>query len=80
LASLSIYAIVGTDGTAPTGTVTLLFTDIEGSTKPIDEIAETAVNALSSLIADPQKPLPDYSFRPQLSVRGSTARPSSTPR
>jgi DNA-binding LacI/PurR family transcriptional regulator len=43
--------------------------------QPIEEIAETAVNALRSLIADPQKPLPDYSFRPRLKVRASTAAP-----
>jgi DNA-binding LacI/PurR family transcriptional regulator len=36
--------------------------------QPIEEIAETAINALRSLIDDPQKQLPDYSFRPQLNV------------
>lgn len=44
--------------------------------QPIDDIAETAVNALRSLIDDPQKPLPDYSFRPRLTVRASTAAPT----
>jgi hypothetical protein len=34
-----------------------------------------SVNALRSLIDDPQKPLPDYSFRPRLNIRGSTAPP-----
>jgi hypothetical protein len=30
---------------------------------------------LATLIADPQKPLPDSSFRPRLNVRESTAPP-----
>jgi hypothetical protein len=28
------------------------------------------------LIDDPQKPLPDYSFRPSLTVRAATAAPT----
>jgi DNA-binding LacI/PurR family transcriptional regulator len=44
--------------------------------QPIAEIAETAVNALRMLVSEPEKPLPDYSFRPQLAVRGSTGPPS----
>ena len=43
--------------------------------QPIEDIAETAVNALRTLIADPDKPLPDYLFRPRLRVRESTAAP-----
>jgi hypothetical protein len=33
---------------------------------------------LSTLIADPQKPLPDSSFRPRLNVRESTGPPPSS--
>ena len=43
--------------------------------QPIDDIAETAVNALQMLISEPGKPLPDSLFRPRLVVRGSTAPP-----
>jgi DNA-binding LacI/PurR family transcriptional regulator len=43
--------------------------------QPIEEIAETAVNALRTLIAEPEKPLPDYVFRTRLNVRASTAPP-----
>ena len=32
--------------------------------------------ALKSLIEEPRKPLPDFSFRPRLAVRGSTAPPA----
>jgi hypothetical protein len=32
---------------------------------------------LHTLITDPQKPLPDASFRPRLKVRESTAPPKS---
>ena len=45
-----------------------------GHEQPIDESAETAINALRSLIDDPQKPLPDYSFRPRLTVRRPLGR------
>jgi len=65
-------SVVGFDGIEAAAWTSPPLTTVE---QPIDEIAETAVNALSSLIADPQKPLPDYSFRPQLNVRASTARP-----
>jgi DNA-binding LacI/PurR family transcriptional regulator len=40
---------------------------------PIEEIAETAVNSLRSLMDDPGKPLPDSFFRPRLHERASTA-------
>ena len=65
-------SVVGFDGIEAAAWTSPPLTTVE---QPIDEIAETAVNALSSLIADPQKPLPDYSFRPQLNVRASTAPP-----
>ena len=41
--------------------------------QPIDEIAETAVRALVSLIAEPGLELPNYVFRPRLRLGGSTA-------
>lgn len=65
-------SVVGFDGIEAAAWTSPPLTTVE---QPIDEIAETAVNALRSLIADPRKPLPDYSFRPQLRVRGSTAPP-----
>jgi DNA-binding LacI/PurR family transcriptional regulator len=42
--------------------------------QPIGEIAETAIRALRSLIAEPGQSLPNYVFRPQLRLGGSTAR------
>lgn len=41
--------------------------------QPIDEIAETAVNALRTLIADCSQSLPNYVFRPRLRIGRSTA-------
>lgn len=63
-------SVVGFDGIDATRWTNPPLTTVE---QPIEEIAETAVNALKSLIEDPGKPLPDFSFRPQLAVRGSTA-------
>ena len=65
-------SVVGFDGIEAGAWTSPPLTTVE---QPIAEIAETAVNALRSLIADPQKPLPDYSFRPLLNVRASTAAP-----
>jgi DNA-binding LacI/PurR family transcriptional regulator len=65
-------SVVGFDGIEAAAWTSPPLTTVE---QPIEDIAETAVNALRSLIDDPQKPLPDYSFRPQLNVRGSTASP-----
>ena len=65
-------SVVGFDGIDAAAWTSPPLTTVE---QPIEEIAETAVNALRSLIADPQKPLPDYSFRPRLNVRGSTSPP-----
>jgi DNA-binding LacI/PurR family transcriptional regulator len=67
-------SVVGFDGIEATRWTNPPLTTVE---QPIEEIAETAVNALKSLIEDPRKPLPDFSFRPQLAVRGSTARPAT---
>ncbi|HUJ54475.1 MAG TPA: hypothetical protein VLW49_00625 [Gaiellaceae bacterium] len=43
--------------------------------QPIAEIAETAVETLQSLIADPERPVPNSYFRPQVRVRGTTSPP-----
>jgi DNA-binding LacI/PurR family transcriptional regulator len=66
-------SVVGFDGIEAAAWTSPPLTTVE---QPIEEIAETAVNALRSLIADPRKPLPDYSFRPSLQIRESTARPA----
>ena len=67
-------SVVGFDGIEAAAWTSPALTTVE---QPIEEIAETAVNALRTLIAEPEKPLPDYSFRPRLRVRGSTARPNA---
>jgi DNA-binding LacI/PurR family transcriptional regulator len=67
-------SVVGFDGIEATAWTSPPLTTVE---QPIDEIAETAVNALRTLIAEPEKPLPDYSFRPRLRVRRSTAPPNT---
>jgi DNA-binding LacI/PurR family transcriptional regulator len=66
-------SVVGFDGIDAGEWTSPALTTVE---QPIAEIAETAVNALRTLIADREKPLPDYSFRPRLRVRGSTAAPT----
>jgi DNA-binding LacI/PurR family transcriptional regulator len=66
-------SVVGFDGIEAGAWTSPALTTVE---QPIDDIAETAVNALRTLIAEPEKPLPDYSFRPRLRVRASTAAPS----
>jgi DNA-binding LacI/PurR family transcriptional regulator len=66
-------SVVGFDGIDASAWTSPALTTME---QPISEIAETAVNALRTLIAEPEKPLPDYSFRPRLKVRESTAAPS----
>jgi DNA-binding LacI/PurR family transcriptional regulator len=63
-------SVVGFDGIDAAVWTSPALTTVE---QPIEEIAETAVNALRTLIAEREKPLPDYSFRPRLRVRGSTA-------
>ena len=66
-------SIVGFDGIEATRWTNPALTTVE---QPIEEIAETAVHALKSLIDEPRKPLPDSSFRPRLAVRGSTGPPA----
>lgn len=45
--------------------------------QPIAQIAETALETLRRLIAEPNRVLPDSSFRPILRVRRSTAAPAA---
>jgi DNA-binding LacI/PurR family transcriptional regulator len=66
-------SVVGFDGIEAAAWTSPPLTTVE---QPIEDIAETAVNALQTLIAEPEKPLPDYTFRPRLTVRASTARPA----
>jgi DNA-binding LacI/PurR family transcriptional regulator len=65
-------SVVGFDGIEAAAWTSPPLTTVE---QPIEEIAETAVTALRTLIVEPEKPLPDYSFRPKLAVRASTAPP-----
>jgi DNA-binding LacI/PurR family transcriptional regulator len=65
-------SVVGFDGIDATRWTKPPLTTVD---QPIEEIAETAVNALRSLIEEPAKPLPDSIFRPRLTLRGSTAAP-----
>ncbi len=66
-------SVVGFDGIEATAWTNPALTTVE---QPIEEIAETAVNSLRSLMDDPGKPLPDSFFRPRLRERASTAPPA----
>ncbi|MDX6409573.1 MAG: hypothetical protein QOE13_2644 [Gaiellaceae bacterium] len=65
-------SVVGFDGIDAAAWTSPRLTTVE---QPIDEIADVAVDMLRMLIAEPQKPLPDSSFRPRLNVRASTTSP-----
>ncbi len=65
-------SIVGFDGIDATTWTQPPLTTVE---QPIYEIAETAIQALRAQIDDPLQALPNYVFRPQLQVRGTTAPP-----
>lgn len=67
-------SVVGFDGIPATTWTNPPLTTIE---QPIERIASTAVTVLRTLIADPQRELPQYLFRPKLAVRASTAPPPS---
>jgi DNA-binding LacI/PurR family transcriptional regulator len=74
--SLSVphdLSIVGFDGIDATTWTQPPLTTVE---QPIAEIAETAVSALRTLIDSPDKPLPNFYFRPQLVARASSAAPA----
>jgi LacI family transcriptional regulator len=66
-------SIVGFDGIEATAWTNPSLTTVE---QPIEEIAETALNALQTMMDAPTKPLPDSFFRPRLRVRASTAPPA----
>jgi DNA-binding LacI/PurR family transcriptional regulator len=66
-------SIVGFDGIDATTWTAPQLTTVE---QPIAEIADTAVSTLESLIADPERPVPNSYFRPLLRVRGTTAPPA----
>jgi DNA-binding LacI/PurR family transcriptional regulator len=65
-------SIVGFDGIAAATWTQPPITTIE---QPIADLAEMAVNALWSLVEEPERPVPNYLFRPKLREGGSTARP-----
>ncbi len=66
-------SIVGFDGIEAASWTQPVLTTVE---QPIDEIAETAVEALRALVADPGQTLPTYVFRPRLRVGGTSGPPS----
>jgi DNA-binding LacI/PurR family transcriptional regulator len=63
-------SVVGFDGIPAASWTRPPLTTIE---QPIADIAATAVGALKALIDEPERPLPDFVFRPKLRVRASTA-------
>jgi DNA-binding LacI/PurR family transcriptional regulator len=65
-------SVVGFDGIEAAAWTRPGLTTIE---QPIADIAETAVGALRSLIDEPERPLPDFVFRPKLRQRASTSPP-----
>ena len=67
-------SIVGFDGIDAASWTNPPLTTVE---QPIDEIARTAVEALSSKVERPDERQPSYVFRPQLRPGGTTASPSS---
>jgi LacI family repressor for deo operon, udp, cdd, tsx, nupC, and nupG len=62
-------SVVGFDGIDAAGWSEPPLTTVE---QPIDDIAETAVQALLTLIAGSPQSLPNYVFRPRLRIAGST--------
>jgi DNA-binding LacI/PurR family transcriptional regulator len=65
-------SVIGFDGIEAASWTRPGLTTVE---QPIADIAVTAVDALKSLIDEPERPLPDFVFRPKLRVRASTAPP-----
>jgi DNA-binding LacI/PurR family transcriptional regulator len=64
-------SVVGFDGIEASSWTNPALTTVE---QPIDEIAQTAVDTLRTLIENP-RPLPNSYFRPNLRLRSSTAPP-----
>lgn len=67
-------SIVGFDGIEAASWTQPPLTTVE---QPIDEIAETAIEALRALVDDPEQTLPTYVFRPRLRIGGTTGPPPS---
>jgi DNA-binding LacI/PurR family transcriptional regulator len=65
-------SVVGFDGTEASAWTRPPLTTVE---QPIRDIAETAVDALQSMIQNPARPLPNFVFRPSLRIRASTTAP-----
>jgi DNA-binding LacI/PurR family transcriptional regulator len=63
-------SIVGFDGIEAGTWTQPTLTTVE---QPIDEIADTAVSALQTLIDEPDQAVPSFAFRPQLRIGGTTA-------
>jgi LacI family transcriptional regulator len=63
-------SIVGFDGIDATRWTTPPLTTVE---QPLADIAEMAVNALWSLIEEPDRHVPNFLFRPRLRQAASTA-------
>jgi DNA-binding LacI/PurR family transcriptional regulator len=63
-------SVVGFDGIEAASWTQPPLTTVE---QPIQDIAETAIQALRDQIADPDQALPNYVFRPQLRIGGTTA-------
>jgi DNA-binding LacI/PurR family transcriptional regulator len=66
-------SIVGFDGIEAASWTQPPLTTVE---QPIDEIAETAIEALRALVDDPEQTLPTYVFRPRLRIGGTTVPPA----
>ncbi len=67
-------SVVGFDGVAAATWTQPPLTTVE---QPIAEIAEMAVNALWSLIEEPDQAVPNFLFRPRLREGGSVAPPAA---
>jgi DNA-binding LacI/PurR family transcriptional regulator len=65
-------SVVGFDGIEAGAWVDPPLTTVE---QPIDDLAETAVDALRTLIAEPQRSLPSFVFKAKLRQGGSTGPP-----
>jgi DNA-binding LacI/PurR family transcriptional regulator len=65
-------SVVGFDGIAAATWTRPALTTVE---QPISDIAQTAVEALRTLIEEPGRALPHFVFRPRLRPRESTAAP-----
>jgi DNA-binding LacI/PurR family transcriptional regulator len=65
-------SVVGFDGVAAGTWTHPPLTTVE---HPFEEMAETTIQALTALIEDPDRTLPQFVFRPTLRVRASTGPP-----